>query len=180
MTQKNSALDAEMYESFLKLFARDQLRIFAWIRTLVPNHTAAADVFQETSLELWRSFSTFRPDTDFLPWALGVARHQVLKHWRTAKRDRLTFSEEFLHELTVDAIELADELVPRQAALDECVKKLSDRQRELIHRFYGDNQTAAVIASAWERSVHAVYKSLKVMRRALLECVEAKLSGQTP
>ncbi|TVQ52144.1 MAG: sigma-70 family RNA polymerase sigma factor [Phycisphaerales bacterium] len=177
--KEGTPIDPELYEQFLTLFTRDQLRITAWIRALVPNHTAAADVFQETSLELWRSFATFRPDTDFLPWALGVARHQVLKHWRTAKRDRLTFSEEFLHELTVEAIGLADELMPRQAALDECVKQLSDRQRDLIHRFYGDNQTAAVIASAWERSVHAVYKSLKVMRRALLECVEAKLAGQT-
>lgn len=178
--QEGTPIDPELYEQFLKLFTRDQLRITAWIRALVPNHTAAADVFQETSLELWRSFPTFRPDTDFLPWALGVARHQVLKHWRTAKRDRLSFSEEFLHELTIEAIELGDELVSRQAALDECVKQLSDRQRDLIHRFYGENQTASVIASAWERSVHAIYKSLKVMRRALLECVEAKLAGQTP
>ena len=178
--KEGTPIDPELYEQFLTLFTRDQLRITAWIRALVPNHTAAADVFQETSLELWRSFPTFRPDTDFLPWALGVARHQVLKHWRTAKRDRLTFSEEFLHELTVEAIDLADEMVPRQAALDECVKQLSDRQRDLIHRFYGANQTAAVIASTWERSVHAVYKSLKVTRRALLECVEAKLAGQTP
>ena len=178
--KEGTPIAPELYEQFLTLFTRDQLRITAWIRALVPNHTAAADVFQETSLELWRSFPTFRPDTDFLPWALGVARHQVLKHWRTAKRDRLTFSEEFLHELTVEAIDLADEMVPRQAALDECVKQLSDRQRDLIHRFYGANQTAAVIASAWERSVHAVYKSLKVTRRALLECVEAKLAGQTP
>ena len=178
--KEGTPIDPELYEQFLTLFTRDQLRITAWIRALVPNHTAATDVFQETSLELWRSCPTFRPDTDFLPWALGVARHQVLKHWRTAKRDRLTFSEEFLHELTVEAIDLADEMVPRQAALDECVKQLSDRQRDLIHRFYGANQTAAVIASAWERSVHAVYKSLKVTRRALLECVEAKLAGQTP
>ncbi len=178
--KEGTPIDPELYEQFLTLFTRDQLRITAWIRALVPNHTAAADVFQETSLELWRSFPTFRPDTDFLPWALGVARHQVLKHWRTAKRDRLSFSEEFLHELTVEAIELGDELVRRQAALDDCVKQLSDRQRDLIHRFYGENQTAAVIAGAWERSVHAIYKSLKVMRRALLECVEAKLAGQTP
>src|SRR6056297_2626648 len=176
----DTPIDPEMYEQFLTLFTRDQLRIVAWIRALVRNHTSAADMFQETSPELWRSFSTFRPDADFLPWALGVARHQVLKHWRTAKRDRLAFSEEFLNELTVEAIELADELAPRQAALDECVQQLSDRQRELIHRFYGENQAAAVIADAWERSVHAVYKSLKVMRAALLECVEAKLLRQTP
>ena len=176
---KTPLVDPELYEQFLKLFTRDQLRIVAWIRALVLDHTAAADVFQETSLELWRSFPTFRPDADFLPWALGVARHRVLKHWRKAKRDRLTFSEEFIQELTVEAIGLADELAPRQAALDECVGQLSDRLRNLIHRFYGENQTADVIASDWEPSVQAVYKSLKVMRRALLECVETKLSEQT-
>ncbi len=176
---KTPIVDPELYEQFLRLFSRDQLRIAGWIRSLVPEHAGADDVFQETSLELWRSFPTFRPDADFLPWALGVARHQVLKHWRTAKRDRLSFSEAFLAELTTEAIRMADELAPRQAALDECVGQLSDRQRDLIHRFYSDHQTAAVIASVWERSVHAVYKSLKILRRTLLECVEAKLSGQT-
>jgi RNA polymerase sigma-70 factor (ECF subfamily) len=178
MTEE-SPIDPELYEQFLKLFTRDQLRILAWVRALVPEHAAAADVFQETSLELWRSFPSFRPDADFLPWALGVARHQVLKHWRKAKRDRLVFSEDFLNELTTEAIVLAKELAPRQAALDECVEQLSHRQRDLIHRFYGENQPASAIADAWERSVHAVYKSLKVVRRALLDCVEAKLAGQT-
>ncbi|MHC4878996.1 MAG: sigma-70 family RNA polymerase sigma factor [Planctomycetota bacterium] len=176
---EESPIDPELYEQFLKLFTRDQLRILAWIRALVPEHTAAADVFQETSLELWRSFPSFRPDADFLPWALAVARHQVLKHWRKAKRERLVFSEEFLTELTTEAIGLAEELAPRQAALDECVERLTDRQRDLIHRFYGKNQPANAIADAWDRSVHAVYKSLKVVRRALLECVEAKLAEQS-
>jgi len=169
----------DIYEEFLRLFTQEQLRIFAWIRALVPNHTAATDVFQQTSLELWRSFPTYRADAAFLPWALGIARHQVLKHWRTTKRDRLTFSEAFLEELAVDAIGLADELSPRQRALDDCVQQLPERQRELIHRFYGENQSASDIAKAWERSVHAVYKSLKVLRRTLLECVEAKLAEQT-
>ena len=177
---KTPLFDPELYEQFLKLFSRDQLRIVAWIRSLVPDHAAAGDVFQETSLELWRSFPTFRPDTEFLPWALGVARHQVLKHWRKTRRDRVVFSEDFLRELADEAVGLAAELAPRQAALDECVKQLSDRQRDLIHRFYSENQPAAMIAEAWDRSVHAIYKSLKVLRRSLLECVESKLSDQNP
>ena len=130
-------------------------------------------------MELWRSFPEFRPDADFLSWALGVVRHQVLKYWRNVKRDRPAFSDQFIQDLTVEAIALADELAPRQDALDDCVKQLSDRQRDLIRRFYGENQAAIVLAQAWQRSVHAVYKSLKVMRRSLLECVEAKLAEQT-
>lgn len=174
----NPSISPELYEQFLELFTRDQLRIFAWIRTLVPNHTAAADIFQETSLELWRSFPEFRSNAEFLPWALGVARHQVLKHWRRSKRDRLAFSDAFFDQLTTDAVDVADELEPRQAALEDCVGQLPNRQRDLIRRFYGENETAAVIADAWDRSVHAVYKSLKVMRRQLFECVELKLAEQ--
>jgi RNA polymerase sigma-70 factor (ECF subfamily) len=171
--------DPELYEQFLKLFTREQFRIVAWIRALIRDPVASSDVFQETSLELWRSFPEFRPDADFLRWSLGVARHQVLKYWRKAKRDRLAFSDDLIHQLAVEAISLSDELAPRQAALEDCVKQLSDRQRDLIHRFYGENQAATVIAAAWQRSVHAVYKSLKVMRRSLLECVEAKLVEQS-
>lgn len=166
------------YEAFLRLFTRDQLRVLAYIRALIHDHAVAADVFQETSLELWRSFATFRRDEDFARWALGIARHQVLKYWRTRDRDRHVFSETLLAELSTAAIDIAHDMEPRQAALDQCVGQLSDRQRELIRLFYGENQSAAAIAEAWDRSVHAVYKSLKVMRRALLQCVESKLRGE--
>ncbi|WP_233200289.1 sigma-70 family RNA polymerase sigma factor [Blastopirellula marina] len=167
------------YEHFLRLFTRDQLRVLAYIRALVHDHAAANDLFQETSLELWRSFATFRRDQEFAAWALGIARHQVLKYWRTRDRDRHVFSEALLAEISTAAIGMASEMEPRQQALDECVGLLSDRQRELIQRFYGENQSAAAIADAWNRSVHAVYKSLKVMRRALLECVETKLGNES-
>jgi RNA polymerase sigma-70 factor (ECF subfamily) len=60
--------------------------IQAFIRTLVHDPTQADDVFQDTSLVLWRSFATFRRDAEFLPWALGTARHQVLFYWRTRTR----------------------------------------------------------------------------------------------
>jgi len=165
------------YELFLSLFTKCQGRIQAFIRTLVHDPAQADDVFQSTSLVLWRSFATFRRDAEFLPWALGTARHQVLVHWRTQRRDRHVFSEALLADLadsTAAAVETAE---ARMAALEACIATLSDRQRELIRLFYGENQAAAAIASRWGRTVHAVYKALKVMRTALLDCVTKKLSS---
>lgn len=173
------ARNSSDYEEFLRLFTRDQLRVLAYIRALIHDHTVAGDVFQETSLELWRSFESFRRDEEFTPWALGIARHQVLKYWRTRDRDRHVFSDALIAEISNTAISLTSELELRQEALDECVTLLSDRQRELIQLFYGENQSAAMIADAWNRSIHAVYKSLKVMRRSLMECVESKLARHT-
>lgn len=165
------------YELFLALFTKCQGRIQAFIRTLVHDPAQADDVFQSTSLVLWRSFATFRRDAEFLPWALGTARHQVLVHWRTQRRDRHVFSEALLADLadsTAAAVETAE---ARMAALEACIATLSDRQRELIRLFYGENQAAGAIASRWGRTVHAVYKALKVMRKALLDCVTTKLSS---
>ena len=64
--------DAEVYEAFLGLYSREQARIQAFIRTLVPDPVDADDLFQKTSLVMWRSFATFDREKTFLPWALGV------------------------------------------------------------------------------------------------------------
>jgi RNA polymerase sigma-70 factor (ECF subfamily) len=163
------------YELFLALFTKCQGRLQAFIRTLVHDPSQADDVFQATSLVLWRSFATFRRDAEFLPWALGTARHQVLLHWRTRRRDRHVFSEALLADLADSAAAAVDSAEARLAALEGCIANLSERQRDLVRMFYGENQSAAEIADRWDRTVHAVYKALKVMRRALFDCVSRKL-----
>lgn len=165
------------YEQFLKLFTRDQLRVFGYILALVHNRNDAQDIFQETSLVLWREFETYDPDRPFLPWALGVARNQVLKFWRSRKRDQHVFSDGLAETLAAEAATTAAERVDRSEALQSCVQKLPERQRQLIDWFYGQNLAAGDIAQRWDRSVHAVYKALKVMRRNLMQCVEQKLKG---
>lgn len=151
----------------------------AFIRSLIHDPTQADDVFQATSLVLWRSFSTFRRDADFLPWALGTARHQVLLHWRTRRRDRHVFSDALLTDLADSTEAALDSIEPRMAALEACIIGLSDRQRELLRMFYGENRRAEAIAGDWGRTVHAVYKALKVMRRVLFECMTRKLRHLT-
>ena len=163
------------YELFLALFTKCQGRLQAFIRTLVHDPSQADDVFQATSLVLWRSFATFRRDAEFLPWALGTARHQVLLHWRTRRRDRHVFSDDLLADLADVAEARIDVAETRLAALENCMASLSERQRDLVRMFYGEHQPAATIAKHWGRSVHAVYKALKVMRQALFDCVSRKL-----
>lgn len=172
--------DAAAVETFLLLYSREQGQIAAFIRALVPATADADDLFQQTALVLWRSFESFDPSKPFRPWALGVARHQVLMHWRSRRRDRLVFSEEVLAALADEVGRRAEDETPslldRQRALDACVEELGPRQRELLHRFYGLKEQAQAIAASWDRSVHAVYKSLRVMRKALEACVERRLS----
>lgn len=166
------------YEAFLSQFTRVQTQVLAYVRALVHDRTAADDVFQAVSLTLWRRFDSFREGEPFLPWALGIARHEVLHYWRARRRDRLVFSEAAVARLADAAAGLAAEADPRQRALEACVQRLPERQRQLVALFYGQRLPAEQIAAAWDRTVHAVYKALKVMRRGLLECIERQLAAE--
>jgi RNA polymerase sigma-70 factor (ECF subfamily) len=168
--------DAGTYDQFLRLFTGDQQRLLAYILALVHDREEAQEIFQETSLVLWKAFPTFRPGEEFLPWALGIAKHQMLKIRRSRKRDRHVFGEELMTMLAEEAAAMAPEIAPREQALAECMKRLTDRQRQLIEWFYGQGLAAGQIAGRWDRSIHAIYKALKILRRILLECIERKLA----
>ena len=78
---------------------------------------------------------------------------------------------------------LADEAAGDSAGISpaegvfECMKRLPSRRRQLIDLFCGQGLAAGQVApSGGGRSVHAVYKSLKVLRRSLLTCIERSLA----
>ena len=175
--EQSGAAESGLYEAFLAHFSRGQSQVQTFIRSLVHERASADDVFRATSLTLWRKFSTFRADAEFVPWALGIARNEVLHHWRSRRRDRLVFSEAVLAQLADVALSVANEADPRQEALEACIEKLPERQRQLVALFYGRQLPAETIAVSWGRTVHAVYKSLKVMRRNLMDCVDRTLAG---
>ncbi len=165
------------YEVFLGHFSRVQPQVQAYVRSLVHDPTAADDVFQATSLTLWRRFDSFRRGEPFLPWALGIARHEALHHWRSRRRDRLVFSEGLLAQLADTAAAMAGEADQRLAALEACVQSLPDRQRQLVAMFYHQRLPAEQIATTWDRTVHTVYKALHMLRRSLHDCVERRLAA---
>ena len=76
--------NADRYEEFLRLFTQERERMFAFIYSMIPRQADAEDVFQRSSLVLWRKFHEFRQGEDFLAWACG-GRSIVtpLQHGRT-------------------------------------------------------------------------------------------------
>ncbi len=129
-------------EAFLRLYTREQARIAGFVRSLVVDPVDAVDVQQEASLERWRSLTQYDSSRDFANWAFGVARHQVLKHYRTRQRDRLTFSESLLNELAEETALILSDEQPRFQALRDCINQLTQRQRELVRGFYTNGMSA--------------------------------------
>jgi RNA polymerase sigma-70 factor, ECF subfamily len=172
------ANDPLQYERFVQLFARVREDLFAYIFTLLPNWSDAEDVFQQTSLVLWRKFDDFEPDSNFRAWACRVALFEVRNFQRVASRDRLRFSDALLEQLAEQRVVSLEDANRKREFLLDCIGKLSDDQRALLLHTYDDEKTIRQLAGELHRAPQTLYNRLNLIRRALFDCVEAALQRQ--
>ena len=182
-TEQGRANDPRQYERFVGLFAQVHDNLFAYIFSLLPHWSDAEDVFQQTSLVLWRKFGSFQPtaktpDTDFLAWACRVAFFEVQNFRRTAGRDRLMFDNDLVEQLAVERDVSPQRGGRRRDFLLDCIAKLSEKQRDLIRYAYEGETTIRQLAEQLHRSPQTIYNRLNLIRRELFECVEDAVRQQ--
>jgi RNA polymerase sigma-70 factor (ECF subfamily) len=165
---------------FAELLRRDQSRLFGYIHSLVRDLNDADDLFQQTTLILWKKFGAFDRQRSFFSWACGVARLEIANFLRSCDRQRLYFSDN-LNLLLVEAhAEMADdELEDRRTALAGCVEKLRERDRQLVIECYGEASGVHDAADRRGRSPQSVYNSLRRIRRTLFECIARTLAKES-
>lgn len=165
-------------EAFLKEFALHHDRLFAYLFSLLPHRPDAEDVFQRTSLILWQKFDQWEPTSDFLAWACGVAFYEVRNFIRVASRDRLRFGETLLETLSKERTAALKQRDERVAALQECLKKLDQDERELLQRAYIDDESIRELAARDGRAAQTLYNRLNLLRKRLLECTDLRVGFQ--
>ncbi len=156
-----------------------QTQLFGYIYSLVRNLDDADDLFQQTSLALWKKIDQYDPERSFLHWAFGVARYEVANFLRSRSRDRLYFSDE-LNVLLIEAHE-GLQLEPPEERLDamaRCISKLRERDQELLEACYGRSMPIQELARSWGRSTQSIHNSLRRIRQALLDCVRRGLARE--
>jgi RNA polymerase sigma-70 factor, ECF subfamily len=161
--------------NFGRLFVQHEARIYGYIRSLVAHRVDAEDVLQETASVLWQKFSDFRPGSNFLAWAMSVARFQVQRYRRSQKHNVLHFSESFHDLLAADTVAESARLGDLQQLLDECMHKLPPADRELFVLRYGSEATTASLADRLGRPASTIYNAIRRVRRSLVDCVKRSL-----
>ena len=162
-------------EAFLKEFALHHDRLFAYLFSLLPHRPDAEDVFQRTSLILWQKFAQWEPGTDFLSWACGVAFYEVRNFIRVASRDRLRFGEALLETLAKERTATLQQRDERVTALQECLKKLDQGERELLQRAYVDEESIRELARRDGQAAQTLYNRLNLVRKRLLQCTDLRV-----
>jgi RNA polymerase sigma-70 factor (ECF subfamily) len=163
---------------FAERLLRHQSQIFGFIYSLVRNLADADDLFQQTGLVLWAKYDQFDSSKSFVAWACGVARLEASNFLRARNRERRYFSDE-LNVLLIEAHAEIEQESPEEwrDALAECMKKLQQRDQELLQTCYGGEARIPEVARSLDRSTQSIHNSLRRIRRAMSECVHRRIDA---
>jgi RNA polymerase sigma-70 factor (ECF subfamily) len=165
-------------DRFLRLFLEHEESLRGFVRSLVPDREEAREVMQEVAAVLWRKFDVLESPGDFRRWAFGVARLEALAAVRDRARDRLSFSEELLGQLAMEAEEAADDFAAEREMLARCMQKLPEHHRVLIATAYDRETRLDELAARMGRTAMSLYKALHRIRLVLLKCVRQELARE--
>lgn len=159
-------------ELYAELFSTNQPRLFGYILAMVRNRSDAQDILQQTAITLWKKFDDFEPGTDFIKWAITVARYETLNFIKYRRRSRVYFDQSLMEQLGNEFSELSEEVIEsRRIALSGCIGKLPQEDRKLIESRYSHGLGSRQLAELLDRSQASICNSLKRIREALLRCV---------
>jgi RNA polymerase sigma-70 factor (ECF subfamily) len=164
--------------AFVALLVEHRHRLFAFILKQLSHHADAEDVFQRTSLVLWKKMEDYEPGRSFFHWACGVAFNEVRNFIATERRRRPRFDSELLDLLAKEAEDEADLSDARLDALRSCVSRLPEAQRQVLELCYSDTGSISEVAATLGRHRDALYKQLERLRETLLDCIRLRLARE--
>lgn len=169
---------SQTHDAFAELFVLNQRRIYAYIATLLANSSDVEEVFQQTSLSLWKKWETFDPTCDFTRWACGIAHNHVRNFVRLHRHRNVFLSPAMLDDLAEVHASQQPQFDQRSQALDECLERLPAKQRELVEMCYRGTEPMKTIADKLRIAPSALYMKLHRLRQVLLQCVELAMGGE--
>lgn len=165
---------------FAALLRESRSRVFGYLLALVQNLSDAEDLYQQTALVLWEKFGQYQPGSEFSAWATSIAHFNAVNFMRRQSRRRMLFNDAVLTRLVETQASIRDtEVSARSEALKRCLETLSSNHRRLLRLRYHGEHSMEQIAKQESRSVAALYVALSRIRKALLSCIEQRISSET-
>ena len=163
-------------DTYIRLIARHQTDMHAYILSLLPQRTGAQDILQETNIVLWKKMEKFEHGTNFKAWAFKIAYFETLAHLKKKRRNNwLKFDEDLLDRLAADAEEDMEDFDIRHGALRGCLSKLSEKDRDIIRNRYERKTTLEQYGNEIGRSVGGLKQALIRIRTTLRKCIERSM-----
>jgi len=174
--------DAMLVEKFVRgderafdlLFHRHKNGVYSLVRRTVGS-SEADDLVQEVFVQIYKSLPSFRGDSAFRTWALGIAMN-VCRMWiRRNHNKNAMISIPFMEDIA-DASTGVDSGLVEKIQLQRAILSLTEDERYAVEMHYAQGMSYNEIAQAMEcpsGTVKArVHSAITRLRRVLLPSME--------
>jgi len=162
--------------AFDTLYDRYVRRVYSFVYKRMGNRADSEEVVQEIFLKAFCSLASFRGESSFASWVLGIGRRTIANRYK--KRQATTVPID--NDVEVSAVNQSAveppltpqdhyEYLERIAMIDQNAKQaLTEEQRTLFHLHHLEHRSIAEIATQLGKSQNAVKSNLYRTRKLLL------------
>ncbi|KAA1261135.1 ECF RNA polymerase sigma factor SigK [Rubripirellula obstinata] len=161
-------------ENFVAMLTLHQSRLRGYILASLGDYTNSHDVLQRTNLTIWKKAAEYNRDLPFLPWAMGIARYEILAFLRDRGRERIVFHSDVVEMMIATEDSTFDDWHGSQRELHECLQNLSEKNKRLLTMRYAQGNSISKISESTGRSLDAIKSLMLRLRRSLRDCIEKK------
>jgi len=164
-------------EAFDQLYQRYIKRVYAFVDKRLRNRADTEETVQEVFIAVFNALKSFRGESAFAAWVLGIARRTVANRFKRKRHPTVpltTEQEPGVVELVVPnlargATPLEDyEARETLERLHTAAEGLSDEQRQLFQLHHLEHHSISDIATRLDKSEDSVKSNLYRARKVLL------------
>ncbi|MCC9606820.1 sigma-70 family RNA polymerase sigma factor [Blastopirellula sp. JC732] len=163
-------------DEFVRLVMENEGRIFAYVASIMPGSPEVEDVVQDVITLMWEKIDDFERGSHFGAWACRIAYFKVLELRRSQGIRRALFlSDELRESLAADAVEIWDDLQQQSTALEKCLDRLDDADRQMVLKRYGTKGSLKETAALMGKSEVTARKWIRRVLARLEKCISLRL-----
>ena len=147
----------ELEKGFLLNFEKNQNIAHKICRIYTTNKDAHNDLFQEITIQLWKSYPKFRGDSKFSTWMYRVALNTAISLYRKSTRTIKTQDiSDVAYKIKATEYDKTEEM--QLAALYKAIHTLSDIDKALIFLFLENRPYSEICETLGLSSINARVK----------------------
>jgi RNA polymerase sigma-70 factor (ECF subfamily) len=172
LIEQIAAANEQAMEEFYRLF---QTSVYAFALRRLSEPADAADVLNETMLEVWRHAGRYEGRAKVKTWLLGIANHKVMDKLRQRGRHPETSDETDIPDDDSPAPDVS--LAGNEYAefVRRCLDKLQDNHRQVVHLAFYQELSYPEIAAILECPEGTVKTRMFHARQLLKRCISMLL-----
>jgi RNA polymerase sigma-70 factor, ECF subfamily len=153
--------------AYAKILSQSAQMLRPYLSKRISNKNVIEDVIQEILLSIHKARHTYDGKRPYLPWLYAIARYRLQDYLRAHYKDHVYHAS----ELTETENNVADNVTESEfsyESIKEEIKKLPEKQANILHLMHAEGFTAKEVAqkmsmseSAVKVSAHRAYKILK-------------------